>query len=248
MNSITNATLSRRSLTREGEKHYTKSISLLLLLVPPANGARGREHLAPLGASGLQDLASIRGGDARAEAALARALTSRPVKRATDRFSTSHDDQRPALAALSRASKGHRRGRRDGHPAHGAAGGERLRRRELRGRPKRGGDGGHGKRRHDFGSTRPRTRPRVPHERRSRTKRVSFPRARPVPPPSVPPCRCPSPLLLPRFPPSPFIKAASAVQAACLLQEEIWCIRLGMAAGFNGIAGRNGRPPNKTKK
>ncbi len=164
MNSITNATLSRRSLTREGEKHYTKSISLLLLLVPPANGARGREHLAPLGASGLQDLASIRGGDARAEAALARALTSRPVKRATDRFSTSHDDQRPALAALSRASKGHRRGRRDGHPAHGAAGGERLRRRELRGRRKRGGDGGHGKRRHDFGSTRPRTRPRVPHK------------------------------------------------------------------------------------
>jgi hypothetical protein len=26
----------------------------------------------------------------------------------------------------------------------------------------------------------------VPHERRSRAKRVSFPRARPVPPPSVP--------------------------------------------------------------
>ena len=76
MNSITNATLSRRSLTREGEKHYTKSISLLLLLVPPANGARGREHLAPLGASGLQDLASIRGGDARAEAALAPATTT----------------------------------------------------------------------------------------------------------------------------------------------------------------------------
>lgn len=76
------------------------------------------------------------------------------MKRATNRFSTGHDDQRPALTALSRASKGHGRGRRDSHPTNGSAGGERLRRGEFRGRRKRGGDGGHGKRRHDFGSTR----------------------------------------------------------------------------------------------
>jgi hypothetical protein len=124
--------------------------SLLLLLIPPAHGTSRGQHLAPLGASQLEHLAPRCGGFARPKPARARAFTTRTAQRAPERFTTSHDHERPAPWRLARRERA--RGQPPRRRRHGCA--ERQRRRararQTRGRRRqRRRHGGHGERRHD---------------------------------------------------------------------------------------------------